>query len=73
MYESYVRGFLALFSLFVKKKVTIDEKVSFRELMYWGWLHDCSKTAKNKRNDNDIIDCQQDVTDIFTAVVFLIS
>lgn len=70
-YKSYARDFLDLFSLFLSKKVTINETVIFRDYMSGIRLKDWSKLAKNKKNDNDVTDSRHNLIDIFTVVVFL--
>ena len=51
--ESCVRDFLVLFSFFVRQKVTITENISFADSVSRIWPPDCSKLAKNLKNDND--------------------
>ena len=52
--ESCVRDFLVLFSVFVRKKVTITENITFADSVSGIRPPDCSKLAKNPKNDNDV-------------------
>ena len=49
-----VRDFLALFSVSVRWKVTVNENVSFTGCAFGIRLPDCSKSAINLKNDNDV-------------------
>ena len=52
--ESCVRDFLVLFSVFVRQKVTITENITFADSVSGIRPPDCSKLAKNPKNDNDV-------------------
>ena len=52
--ESCVRDSLALFLVFVRRKVTINEKISFKEYVSEIRLPDCSKLSANWKNGNDV-------------------
>ena len=56
-YESCVRDFLVLFSVFVSKKVTINENVNFTDHASGIWLPDCSKLSINRKNNTDVTVC----------------
>ena len=43
-----------MFSVFVRKKVTINENVSFRDDASRIRLSNCSKLTKTEKNDNDV-------------------
>ena len=59
--ESCVRDFLVLFSVFVREKVPITEKITFADSVSGIRPPDCSKLAKNPKNDNDVIIFRHDV------------
>ena len=59
--ESCVRDFLVLFSVFVRKKVTITENITFADSVSGIRPPDCSKLAKNPKNDNDVTIFRHDV------------
>ena len=46
-YESYVREFLVLFSVFIRQKVTINENVSITDHVFGLQLPDCCKLPIN--------------------------
>ena len=52
---------LVLFSVFERQKITINENVGFTDYASGIRLLDCSKLAINRKNDNDVKICQQDV------------
>ena len=52
MCESYVRDVLVLFSVFVGQKVTITGNITFVESVSGIRPPDCSKLAKNPKNNN---------------------
>ena len=58
---SCLRNFLVLFSVFVRKKVTIRENISFTDYESWIQLPDCSKLVINRKNDTDFAICRHDV------------
>ena len=62
---------LVLFSLFVRCKVIYDENVSFTEYAPGFQLPDCSKLAKNWKNDNIVIIFWHDVIAEFFWHCFL--
>ena len=43
-----------MFSVFVRKKVTITENITFADSVSGMRPPDCSKLAKNQKNDNDV-------------------
>ena len=53
--------FLVLFSCFVRQKVTITENITFADSVSGIRPPDCSKLAKNPKNDNDVIIFRHDV------------
>ena len=53
--ESCVRDSLVLFSVFVRQNVTITENITFADSVSGIRPPDCSKLAKNPKNDNDVI------------------
>ena len=72
--ESCVRDFLVLFSVFVRQKVTITENITFADSLSGIQPPDCSKLAKNSRNDNDVTIFWHDVNvNFFDVVLFLLS
>ena len=52
--ESCVRDFLVLLSVFVRQKITITENITFRDSVSGIQRRECSKLAKNPKNDNDV-------------------
>ena len=58
---SYVRDFLVLFSVFVRKNVTITEKITFADSVSGIRPPYCSKLAKNQKNDNDVTISRHDI------------
>ena len=52
--QSYVRDFLVLFSVFVKQKVIITEKITFADSVSGIRPPYCFKLAKNLKNHNDV-------------------
>ena len=54
LFESCVRDFLVLFSVFVGKKITINEKIKFTDYASRIRLPDCSKLAANWKKGNGI-------------------
>ena len=72
--ESCVRDFLVLFSVFVKRKVAINENVSFTDHASETRLPDGSKLAINWNNDNGVTIYRHEVIVIFfDAGLFLLS
>ena len=72
--ESCIRDFLVLFSVFVRRKVTFTENILFAGSMAGIRPPDCSKLAKNPKNDNDVTIFRNDVIIKFIDVVlFLLS
>ena len=59
--ESCVRDFLALFSVFIRKKVTVTENITFADLVSRMRPPDCSRLVKNRKNDNDVTIFRHDV------------
>ena len=60
-------------SVFVRKKITINENVSFTDHVSGIQLPDCSKLVISREFDNNII-CRHDViVNFFDAAVFLLS
>ena len=64
-YESCVGDFLALFSCFVRWKVTINENVRLKKYASGIWLPDGFKLALNWKKDNDVTIYQHFVIFIF--------
>ena len=52
--RSVLEVFLVLFSVFVRKKVTINENKGFTNYASRIWLPDCSKLAINQKKDNHV-------------------
>ena len=52
---------LDLFPVIVRQKVTVNENVSFTDYMSGLRFPDCSKLAKNPKNDNDVTICWYDI------------
>ena len=52
--ESCVRDFLVLLSVFVRQKITITENITFRDSVSGIRRRECSKLAKNPKNNNDV-------------------
>ena len=48
------RDFLVLFSVSVRRKVTVNENVSFTDCAFGIRLPDCSKSAIILKNENDV-------------------
>ena len=65
--ESCVTDFLVLFSVFVRQKVLITENITFADSVSGVRSPDCSKLAKNQKNDNDVN------FNFFDVVLFLLS
>ena len=53
--------FLVLFSCFVRQKVTITENITFADSVCGIQPPNCSKLAKNPKNDNDVTIFRHDV------------
>ena len=70
--ESCVRDFLVLFSVFVRQKVTVTENITFADSVSGIRSPDCSKLAKNPKNDNDVTCSWHDVNIIFFDVVLFL-
>ena len=62
----------ALFSVFVQKKVTINDNVIFTDSASGIQLLDSSKLAINWKNDNEVTICRHDVIVKFLDVVLLL-
>ena len=71
--ESCVRDFLVLFSVFVRQKVTITENITFADSVSGIRPPDCSKLAKNPKNDNDVTIFRHDVIVNFFLTLFCFS
>ena len=69
--ESCVRDFLVLFSVFVRQKVAITEKITFAASVSGIRPQDCSKLTRNSKNDNDVTVCRYDVNVKFFLSYFL--
>ena len=52
--ESCVRDFLVLFSVFVRQKVTVTENITFADSVSGIRSPDCSKLAKNPKNETNV-------------------
>ena len=52
--RDFVRDFSVLFSVFVRKKVTTTENITFADSVSEVRPMGCSKLAKNPINDNDV-------------------
>ena len=59
--RAVLKIFLVLFSVFVGQKVTITENIIFANSVFGIWPPECSKLAKNPKNDNDITIYRHDV------------
>ena len=70
--ESCVRDFLVLFSVFVRQKVTITENITFSDSVSEIRCPDCSKLAKNPKNDNNVTIFRHEVNLKFFDVVFFL-
>ena len=73
-WESCVRDFLVLYSVFVKQKVTITENITFADSVSGVQSPDCSKLAKNPKVT--MMSQFSDKTlssDFFYVVLFLVS
>ena len=53
--------------------VTVKENVSFTGYAFRIRLSDCSRLAKNRKNENDVTICRHYVITIFVVVLFLSS
>ena len=64
-----------MFSVFGRKKVTVDENVSFTDYVSGIRLPYCSKLAKNRKNNNYVTICWYDVITkmFFEIVLFFLS
>ena len=72
--ESCVTDFIVLFSVFLIEKVAINGKVTFADFVSGIRPPDCSKLAKNPKNDNDVTIFRHDVNvDFFDVALFLLS
>ena len=66
--------FLGLFSVFVRRKVTITENIIFADSVSVLRPPECSKLAKKPENDNDITIFRDDViVNFFDFIFFLLS
>ena len=54
--RAFVRGFLALLSFFVRKKVNITENITSANSVSRIRPRDCSEFAKHPENNNDVIE-----------------
>ena len=71
--ESCVRDFLVLFSVFLRQKVTITGNITFADSVSGIRFPDCSKLAKNQKNDNDVtISDMTSTSTFFDVVLFLL-
>ena len=52
--QSCVRGFLVLVSAFAKEKIPVIENITFVDSVPGIRPPDCSKFAKNPKNENDV-------------------
>ena len=69
--ESCVRGFLVLFSVFVRQKVTVSENIIFAGFVSRIRPLECSK---NPKNNNDVKIFRHDVNvNFFNVFLFLLS
>ena len=59
--RAVLKIFLVLFSVFVRQKVAITENITFADSVSGIRSPDCSKLAKNPKNDNDVTISQHDV------------
>ena len=65
---------LVLFSVFVRQKVAITENITLADSVSKIGPPDCSKLAKNPRNDNEVIIFRQTSTsNFFDVLLFLLS
>ena len=72
--RDFVRDFSVLFSVFVRKKVTTTENVTFADSVSEVRPMGCSKLAKNPVNDNDVTIFWHDVNvKFFDVALFLLS
>ena len=72
--ESCVRDLLVLFSVFVRKKVTVTENITFSDSVSGILPPDYFKLTKNPKNDNDVTIFQHDVNvNFFDVALFLLS
>ena len=71
--ECCVRDFLGLFSGYVRPKVTIAENITFANSVSGIGPPDCSKLAKNPKNDNNILIFRHDVIVNFFLTLFYFS
>ena len=69
--RTVLRDFLALFSVFVWQKVTITENITFADSVSAMRPPDCSKFAKNPKNDNNVTIFQHDVKINFVLICFI--
>ena len=67
-----VLGFLVLFSVFLRQKVTINENINFADSVSGIQPPDCSKLAKNPKND-DITIFWHDIIIHFFFLTFFFS
>ena len=68
-----VRDFLVLFSVFVRKKVTFTENITFADSVSGIRPPDCSKLTKNPKTNNDFTIFRHDVNgNFFDVVLFLL-
>ena len=69
-----VRDSLALFSVFVRQKIAINESVSFTDYTCGIRFLDYSKLTKNQKTHNDVTISQYDaIINIFDIVFFFLS
>ena len=54
-----MKDFLVLFSIFVRKKLTVNKNVSFTDYASRFWLEDPSKLAINPKTENNVRICSQ--------------
>ena len=68
---SCVRDFLVLFSVFVRQKVTVTENIISADSVSEIRPPDCSKLAKNPKNDNGVTIFRHDVIVKFFWLCFV--
>ena len=61
-----------LFSVFIRKKVTVTENITFADSMSGIRSPDYSKVVKNPKNDNDVTISRHDVNVKFMSISSLV-
>ena len=64
-YESCVKDFLVLFSVFVRLKVAFNENLRTADYALGIRLLDCLESPINRKNVDDDINCRHDISSIF--------